>query len=589
MSTPTNPDQPTPDSVPQQVQPASGAIPVVQIQSLSPEGGSASVPLVHSPSSAVPLQEVGAYADASDEQSHHDRVVFHNTVVTEGPKQNPLVKYWKKVGGGSFLISLLIHAGLLVAAFFIVKEYSTEPKVDFLPGGGSKSGEKASQQLAQKVQNKKRSSLNKTTPMKKVVSMNSTSAISLPEVPMDAVDMPEMSSLMGGSMGSGGFGSGGAGGGFGKGIGIGGQSGFVSLPPSMKSRCSSAERLQKLKESGGTAECERAVSNALEYLKTKQKPDGGWGANQRCGMTGFALLCFLGRCETPESVYYGDNVMKAILYLIEKQKKNPNKLFSEATSGNGCVYEHGIATYALGEMYTLARMGSKALPGMREAFEEGVKVIIDNQQESGSWVYDSEKGIYANPGREDLSVAGWQYQALKAAKLTSLKIGGLHGSIDKTVKYLEGKQTKDGGIGGTNREGHYNQWALTGAGVLGLQTLATGGKKTEIKKAIAFAHDLFKKEPPTWETADLYAWYYYQQAFFQYGSEEWKYWNELVLPVILANQQKDGSWKPSSKTLAGTSGGPDNIYATALCTLMLEVYYRYLKVGDRDTGSMFSR
>ena len=585
MSTPSSPDEPSANSNPVPVQPASGAVPVVQIQSLTPEGGepvAAAVPPV-----AIPV-ETAAYDEASHEQPHHDHVVFHNTVITEGPKQNPLVKYWKKVGGGSFLISLLIHAGLLVAAFFIVKEYSMEAKVDFLPGGGSKSGEKASQQLAQKVQNKKRSSLNKTTPMKKVVSMNSTSAISLPEVPMDAVDMPEMSSLMGGSMGSGGFGNAGAGGGFGKGIGMGGQSGFVSLPPSMKSRCSSAERLQKLKESGGTAECERAVSNALEYLKTKQKPNGAWGTNARGAMTGFALLCFLGRCETPESVYYGDNVMKGILYLIEMQKKNPNKLFSEATSGGGCVYEHGIATYALGEMYTLARMGSKSLPGMREAFEEGVKIIIDNQQPSGSWVYDPEKGFYANPGREDLSVAGWQFQALKAAKLTNLKIGGLHGSIDKTVEYLEGKQTKDGGIGGANREGGYNQWNLTGAGVLGLQTLATAGKKTQIKKAIGFAHDLFKKEPPAFKTADLYSWYYYQQAFFQYGGEEWKYWNELVLPEILKAQEKDGSWKANG---AGhnTSAGGDNVYTTALCTLMLEVYYRYLKVGDREQKSMFDR
>jgi hypothetical protein len=251
------------------------------------------------------------------------------------------------------------------------------------------------------------------------------------------------------------------------------------------------------------------------------------------------------------------------------------------------VYEHGIATYALGEMYTLARMGSKSLPGMREAFEQGVQVIIDNQQAGGSWVYDTEKGFYS-PSREDLSVTGWQYQALKAARLTSLKINGLNGAIDKTVKYIEGKQTKDGGIGNPNREGGYNQWNLTGAGTLGLQTLAHGGKKTEIKKAIGFAYDLFKKEPPEFASGDMYGWYYYHQAFFQYGGEEWKYWNELVLPQILKAQQPDGSWKPNGGGHNPTAGG-DNVYSTALCTLMLEVYYRYLKVGDREQKSMFER
>jgi hypothetical protein len=422
--------------------------------------------------------------------------------------------------------------------------------------------------------------------MRKVVSNSATATISLPDVPMDTIDMPEMSSIMGGASGSGGFGGGGAGGGFGKGIGIGGQAGFVSLPPSMKSRCSTAERLQKLRESGGSPECEKAVSNALEYLKTKQNADGSWGSSGKGAMTGFALLCFLGRCETPESPFYGDNVMKGIMYLVELQKKNPNKLFSEATTGNSPVYEHGIATYALGEMYTLARMGSKSLPGMREAFESGVKTIIDNQQKSGSWVYDQTTGNYSD-SREDLSVAGWQFQALKAAKLTSLKIDGLHSALDKVEKYFEDKQTKDGGFGTTNREGSYNQWNLSGVGILGLQTMGKG-KSPEVKKGLKFAADLFKTEPPTWANAHLYDWYYYQQAFFQGGGEDWNTWNKQVLPIILSKQQPNGSWKSNGIGHGAASGGND-IYPTALCTLMLEVYYRYLKVGDKEQGSVFDR
>ena len=78
------------------------------------------------------------------------------------------------------------------------------------------------------------------------------------------------------------------------------------------------------------------------------------------------------------------------------------------------------------------------------------------------------------------------------------------------------------------------------------------------------------------------------QAFFQYGGEEWKYWNELVLPQILKAQQPDGSWKPNGAAHNPSAGG-DNVYATALCTLMLEVYYRYLKVGDREQRSLFDR
>jgi hypothetical protein len=515
---------------------------------------------------------------------------LHPSSASGGVKRNLLAIYWEKVGGGSFLLSLVIHAGLLIGAFFVVKEYQQETPVDFMPHGEGAAAHQANVNLTKTVQNSKTNKLKNSLSFHRIAVEDPLDHLPSPHIPID-VELPEVPASFpgGGPMGVPGSGTGkfGPSGQPGGSMGPGTASRWVQLPISMRGRCGSAERLQKLKESGGSAECERAVSNALEYLKSKQKPDGGWGTSYRGAMTGFALLCYLGRCETPESIYYGDNVMKGILFLVEMQKKNPYKMFSQATSGNGPVYEHGIATYALGEMYTLARMGGRSLPGMRESFEQGVQVIIDNQQAGGSWVYDTEKGFYS-PSREDLSVTGWQYQALKSAKLSGLQIDGLNGAIEKTVKYLEGKQTRDGGIGTTNREGSYNQWNLTGAGALGLQTLAHGRKKTEIKKAIAFAHDLFKKEPPAFDTGDMYGWYYYHQAFFQHGGEEWKDWNEAVLPQILKAQQPDGSWKPNSAAHSPSAGG-DNVYSTALCTLMLEVYYRYLKVGDREQRSLFER
>jgi hypothetical protein len=379
-------------------------------------------------------------------------------------------------------------------------------------------------------------------------------------------------------------------------MGIGGAAGFVSLPPSMRSRCSSAERLQKLAQNGGTSECERAVSQSLEWLKGQQNKDGSWGRANKPAMTGLVLLCYLGRCETPESPFYGENVMKGIMYLIELAQKNQYGAFTEDFSGNAGAYEHGIATYALGEMYTLARLGSKSLPGMREAFEKGVELIIkcqngkDAGKGEGSWDYYTKNIAAGNPTskREDLSVAGWQYQALKAAKHTSLKIAGLNSAIDKTVDYIERLQTKDGGFGKEARDAHYNQYSLTGAGVLGLQTLGKANKKSAIGKGIKFLRDFLTSEPLDWnKNCNLYCWYYYTQAFFQQGGDDWKFYNEQILPQLLANQSPDGSWKTERPNweAGGTRGNA--IYRQALCTLQLEVYYRYLKVADRDEASIF--
>jgi len=230
-----------------------------------------------------------------------------------------------------------------------------------------------------------------------------------------------------------------------------------------------------------------------------------------------------------------------------------------------------------------------------EGFEAGVKLIIDQQNKKGSWTYGGDKlglpiAYNKDSGGEDLSVTGWQYQALKAAKNTGLKIAGLHAAIDKCVDYLEAKQTKDGGIGNTNRDGGYNQWNLTGTGVLGLQTLGKGGKKSVIAKGIKFLHEFITAEPLDWnKNCNLYAWYYYTQAFFQQGGDDWKFYNEQLLPNLLNNQNPDGSWKPERSNGNGVGNMEGGVYKTALCTLQLEVYYRYLKVADRDNDSFFDK
>ncbi len=584
------------NAVPNQPRPAGTASSPVVIQSLTPTSitGAVTPPVARAATGAIPVASAAVPVYAANPVEMGVLEGAPPVVIGKPPKTNAFLAYWRKAGGGSLAVSLMVHVGLIALFVTIVTVTVHEPKVDFLPGGGSKQSAEASSELAHQVQQKKRTAMNKSTPMRKVVSQSANAAITLPDVPIDAVDVPDMAIPMGGMSGSGGMGSVGAGGGFGAGKGIGGQKGFTSLPPSMKSRCSPVERLRKLKENGGSPECEKAVSSALEYLKTKQNPNGSWGKTNRAAMTGFALLCYFGRCETPDSPFYGDTVMKGILYLVEVSKSNPHGMISEAPKVNHATYEHGIATYALGEMYSLARLGTKSLPGVKEAFEKGVKLIIDNQSASGGWGYGGQGETAYNKGGNDLSVTGWQYQALKAAKLTGLKIDGLSGAIKKVVENLEKLQTKDGGFGNTST-GPYNQWHLSGVGILGLQTFASN-KSALIKKGIKFSYDFLTKDPPTWEkgalashgghTPGLYGWYYYAQAFFQSGGEEMKFWNETALPAILKNQDKEGSW--TSKSGVAAVGG-DKIFSTALCTLMLEVYYRYLKVGDREETSIFDR
>lgn len=509
--------------------------------------------------------------------------------------------YWHKLGGGSLSISIVVHAIVILIALLWFFETHRLPKEnpDFLPGGGGGGGG-GEQKKAQQRQRAISQSAPKT---RMAASVANADAISLPDVTTNLTDMSSLSSMSvgGAGMGSGsgtgrGTGTGsGVGSGIGSGWGPGSGAGFISLPKIYSSRCSPAERAAKMQANGGTPECEEAVKKGLDWLKTKQNGDGSWGNGHKGGMTGLALLAYLGHCETPESLKYGETVLKGITYLIDLGRNQKQAqfagIFSTKPQEISSTYEHGIATYALGEMYSFAKLGTKELPGLREGFEKGVDIIIKAQADKGAWGY--KQGIGYNPENgNDLSLTGWQFQALKAAKHTNLKIGGLPQAINKAEDYLLSKQTADGGFGNTDRQAHYNQWNLTGAALLGLQTLGSGNTGA-VNKGIRWLMEQTEKEPLSWtEDAYLYTWYYNTQAMFQKGGDAWKLWNSQFRSELLDNQLPAGNYKEeaSGHTRAASSsaaGGDAEVYRTCLCTLMLEVYYRYLKVGDRgnDAGS----
>jgi hypothetical protein len=70
----------------------------------------------------------------------------------------------------------------------------------------------------------------------------------------------------------------------------------------------------------------------------------------------------------------------------------------------------------------------------------------------------------------------------------------------------------------------------------------------------------------------------------QRGGDQWTQYNQMFSDQILLNQGNNGAWKkPGGGTKINAVGAlyanntPEGIhYRTCLCTLMLEVYYRYL-------------
>jgi hypothetical protein len=337
------------------------------------------------------------------------------------------------------------------------------------------------------------------------------------------------------------------------------------------------------------------VNMGLEWLKNHQSVEGYWdcdGFEAECklnkcggaghalhdpGVTGLALLAFLGAGETNRTGHYKDTVRRGLRYL--KQIQDPEGCFGPRTT-NRFTYSHAIAALAMTEAYGLT--GS---PLFRKSAQRGIDFIIKCQNPYMAWRY----GV--RPQDNDTSVTGWMVMALKSAKMAGLRVpeegfAGARAWIEKATEPEYGKVGYTArGTGPARPQDIMDRFpankseAMTAVGVLTRIFLGEDPKRSEmIRKGV----ELCVKVLPEWNEADgsidMYYWYYGSLALFQVGGEPWKAWNSAMKTAIVDHQRKDGdqkgSWDPVGPW--GREGG--RVYATALCTLCLEVYYRYDKV-----------
>jgi len=203
-----------------------------------------SAPSDSQPEESSPSQEE---PDSDSEKSDGVLKIIVNEAsgeVRELTQREKFAQTWEKIGGRSLTLSLGIHALILVIAAFVVVSYTQNERIDFMPGGGTRQGDAASQALEQTVQRKKTPWMNRKLPMQRIAVEKSMSAITLPEASPEMLELPMTQDfLSGGKMGSMGFGSAGAGGGFGNGIGTGGKSGVTFGPIMMFGKQINAKRI----------------------------------------------------------------------------------------------------------------------------------------------------------------------------------------------------------------------------------------------------------------------------------------------------------------------------------------------------------
>lgn len=503
------------------------------------------------------LEEGVEYAEVPEDHHYHEEEFGERAfIVGDGEmvhahNRDPDAK--EKIS--AITMAIVVHA-VLLGLLALVVIGNVRPNPPMITASVGLPGDEESIQN-QSVTRQQRSA-SAVTSAQPVVNVDAFSAVALPEV-TEISDSLTMVSMSNGDTG------------FGMSMsGFGDVTNMGAIPASMRSRCSMSERMKRLRESGGDDRAEKAVRNALTWLaKNQEKEKGSFGVEYLSAMTGLSLLAFLGHCETPESPKFGEAVIGGATFLMETAKKKDGFMFETKSK----AYSHAIATYALCELHTMTKESGRPVPRLESIVKKAVKHIIEGQTEGGGWAY----GYAQNPAGDDMSVVGWQIQALKAGYNTGEKISGLDKCLDRAMDYLVNIQDSAGAFK-YRPDNPTGKPSLTGAALLGMQ-IWDQKDSAEYKKGLGYLMDKYQNPTPG---NNFYSPYYNTQVFFLHGGKEWEHYNSKFQAKLLDAQNPDGSW---TKPGAGGHGGEDAQFMnTAWGCLMLEVYYRYLPTTDKVEG-----
>ncbi|MBX3464968.1 MAG: terpene cyclase/mutase family protein [Planctomycetes bacterium] len=355
------------------------------------------------------------------------------------------------------------------------------------------------------------------------------------------------------------------------------------------------------KGKGGGKALIESIDAGLQWLKNHQDEDGKWDCDgfmkhdvegEPCdgpgnavhdvGVTGLALLAFLGDGSTMRAGPYRDVIKKGVQWLRSQQDEKG--LFGTNAS-HDFIYDHAIAAYAMCEAFGLSNYQL-----LKPTAQKGINYLESHRNPYGVWRYQPRDND------NDTSVTGWCIMAYESGEFFGLQIN--KEALKYSAIWLDQVSDPTGrhgylkaGDGGASRKSfgdHKTKFPadkvepMTAVGLFCRYFMNQDPKE---KPIMAAAANLISQKPPVWDekagTIDHYYWYYATYALFQVGGKQWTDWQKKLETAVVKNQHRDkskknlyGSWDPIDAW--GEDGG--RVYSTAILVLTLEAYYRYSKL-----------
>jgi hypothetical protein len=292
----------------------------------------------------------------------------------------------------------------------------------------------------------------------------------------------------------------------------------------------------------GTAELtpatDAAITRNLEFLAARQNKDGSFGNQYHVAMTSLSLMGFMLKGHFPKKGVYGEKLERAVDYLLK-----------QSASGGGymgqSMYEHALATLALSEAW-----GMSDRDEIRDVLKRAVEVIVSAQSREGGWRYTPR------PESADVSVTVMQIVALVSAKEAGIHVPTK--VIENAIKYVKSLQTPSGGFGyqSPNSPG----FARSAAGVMSLMMCGERNSPA-VARGLEYLKRYDSKKFTEVEYYE-YAHYYAIQVMYQAGEADYQQWYPQIRDTLVTRP-------------------PDDVFKTAMRTLILGVPYRFLPIYQR--------
>ena len=341
-----------------------------------------------------------------------------------------------------------------------------------------------------------------------------------------------------------------------------------------------------------------AVQRGLAWLAAHQEEAGCWDADgfmkhdvegeptdgpghatNDVGVTGLALLAFLGDGHTLRSGKYREHVKRAAKWLRDQQDADTGLIGSNASSS--FIYNHAIATLAVVEAYGLSDYKI-----LKKTAQQAINYLERHRNPYAVWRYQPRDND------NDTSVTAWCVAAYKAGQHFDLEVNDqalriaaawfdqMTDPVTGRTGYTERGGRSSRGPGDRARRHPTDKTEAMTAATLFCRYLL--GQSPEKERIMRLQADLIASKPPKWDpksgTIDPFYWYYGALAAYQTGGRVWNVWQRGLTRAVARNQRVEGnflgSWDPEGPW--GEEGG--RVYTTALLTLALETSYRYSRL-----------